>query len=380
MGYTALIFEDDMVVSRSLLINVDWGRFDFSDQLTATNVPDGQLLFEMQKIDLVLCDIEVIGGTGLDLLKWARENGYETEFIFLTNYAEFSYAQEAIKYGANDYILKTEPMEIIERAVERSAARIKHKRNVSADNQITRLAQGVYGNVSPKDSPFIGMIADYDLEEWERCLLDAEKIKLLDNIKNYFDNAQIVKTRYSADTSFLISFRHDFVRMAKEALSDLGIQPDAVFAGELTTELYEKSVKSTFDMIKWLSHFIDAIIICLDKNSGGITLIKKVKSYIRENYSNDINRQNIASVVSVNSDYLSRLFNKQVGVSIPEYIAGVRIEHAKRLMLSDLPVSNIALEVGIENFSYFSKLFKKYTGMTPTEYKKSLSSSAESCE
>jgi len=370
MEYTVLIFEDDVTVSRSLLINIDWNQFNVTKHLTADNVPDGRRLFQENTIHLVLCDIEVIGGTGLELLKWAREHEYDTEFVFLTNYAEFSYAQEAIKLGGNDYILKTEPMDVIESAVERSIMRIEHQNSRNQMNNDTDAKKFSEQKDFLNDDSFREISIEPNWKEWKWYILNSEKIKLLDDIKNYFYKAQMTMPIHSG---FLALFHHDFIRMTNEILHDFDIQLSAQFDNEMLAELYNNATVSVFDMIKWLSRFIDRVIICLDEKKSCETIIEKAKSFIQENYTNDINRQNIASALSVNSDYLSRLFNKQIGVSIPEYISGLRIEHAKQLMITNMPVSNIAIEVGIVNFSYFSKIFKKYTGVSPTEYKKNLS-------
>ena len=356
MGYTVLIFEDDMIISRSLLVNIDWGRFHITNHLTAAKVSDGCLLFEGNKIDLVLCDIEVIGGTGLDLLKWSKANGYETEFIFLTNYAEFSYAQEVIQFGGNDYILKTEPLDAVEDAVERAITRIEHK---LSGNQTVLPKQPVISDDKADAS-------EVRWKEWERFLFYAEKLKLLDAVKTFFEEA---RGKSKIDLEFLTSFQNKFIQMMQKTLIELDIQEETLLDKHLV-DLYRNSTVSVFDMIKWLSYYVDRFIMYLEEKNSGGKLIKQVKSFIKENYARDISRQDIASAVNVNADYLSRLFNKQVGVSIPEYIAGIRMERAKQLMSTELTISEIAVKVGFYNFSYFSRIFKKYTGVSPSEYKK----------
>lgn len=68
--------------------------------------------------------------------------------------------------------------------------------------------------------------------------------------------------------------------------------------------------------------------------------------------------------------YISRIFLKETGVSLPNYIAERRMEKAKEyLEYSGLPVSRIATEVGYNNFSYFSKTFRDLVGCTPNEYR-----------
>lgn len=99
--------------------------------------------------------------------------------------------------------------------------------------------------------------------------------------------------------------------------------------------------------------------------------ISRVKAYIEENLSREISRNELAAAVYLHPDYLSHFFKEKTGMSISDYIADVRIEHAKnQLLTTEKPVSAIAFESGYSNMAYFSKIFKRATGLTPTEYRK----------
>lgn len=79
----------------------------------------------------------------------------------------------------------------------------------------------------------------------------------------------------------------------------------------------------------------------------------------------------IANSVGANASYLSHQFNQEVGISIPEYIARMRVEEAQNLLLSsvDFPVGQIAAAVGFQDVNYFSKIFKRIAGCTPSAYR-----------
>lgn len=73
----------------------------------------------------------------------------------------------------------------------------------------------------------------------------------------------------------------------------------------------------------------------------------------------------------MNPAYLSRLFRRETGFSLTDYLVRLRITKAKaELEKTNNRVSDVALNVGYANFSHFSKLFKKMTGLTPQEYRK----------
>jgi two-component system response regulator YesN len=99
--------------------------------------------------------------------------------------------------------------------------------------------------------------------------------------------------------------------------------------------------------------------------------VVKVLQFIEKNVNLDLNRDEIAEQVYLNPAYLSRLFRKETGKSLTDYMSELRVEKAKRqLENSNIKISDIAVSVGYSNFSHFSQLFKKLTGMSPQEYRK----------
>lgn len=106
------------------------------------------------------------------------------------------------------------------------------------------------------------------------------------------------------------------------------------------------------------------------QKKGSQSIVKKIKEYIDCNLDKDITRESLAKSVFLNPDYLSRIFKKEIGESIGNYIISKRMETAKEyLEKTNEPVNAVAVKVGYDNFSYFSKVFKNYVGTTPKEYK-----------
>lgn len=99
-------------------------------------------------------------------------------------------------------------------------------------------------------------------------------------------------------------------------------------------------------------------------------LMKTAINYIVKNYANNITLDDVANEVHLNPAYFSTLFKKEVGNSFKEYLNMIRIEESKRLLTnSSYSIVDIAVAVGFEDQSYFSKVFKKYTGITPKQYR-----------
>lgn len=116
---------------------------------------------------------------------------------------------------------------------------------------------------------------------------------------------------------------------------------------------------------------------CISASSftcGGISpAIAQAISYCNENYALSITLEELAQLTNLNKSYFSQLFHKEVGIPFGDYLKSVRIKNAQ-LLLRDgsRSMSDIAELVGFANQNYFTKVFKKDTGMTPSQYRASL--------
>jgi len=106
-------------------------------------------------------------------------------------------------------------------------------------------------------------------------------------------------------------------------------------------------------------------------NSKSIKLIlRNALDYIHEHYSEQLTLNDVAEHVYVSPSYLSRMFKKELGKNFVDYLNGLRIEKAKELLMDPrYKTYEVAEIVGIPDAHYFSRLFKKYEGVSPTEYR-----------
>lgn len=105
----------------------------------------------------------------------------------------------------------------------------------------------------------------------------------------------------------------------------------------------------------------------VDSNSD---YVKTVSDFIKANYMRKISVKDIADTINLNSRYLSRIFKKEKGMTIQEYILKQKFSKAKNLLAMGFTVSETALTVGYTDQFTFSKIFKKHTGVSPSEYMK----------
>jgi two-component system response regulator YesN len=108
--------------------------------------------------------------------------------------------------------------------------------------------------------------------------------------------------------------------------------------------------------------------ITVDEQSS--TPIKKALDYIEKNYEKEISVSEIASTFGIGANYFSTVFKKMVNMTYTEYVQARRIDKAKKLLRgTDMPIQNIADEVGYSDYFHFEKLFKREVGETPGKYR-----------
>ena len=101
--------------------------------------------------------------------------------------------------------------------------------------------------------------------------------------------------------------------------------------------------------------------------------VEEMAKYIQNNYKKNLTLDEIASYVYLSTSYASRVFKKVKGISIVEYISQVRIEKAKQLLENPhYQIEEIAENVGYTDAGYFTKVFRKHEGVTPSQYRQSV--------
>lgn len=251
--YKVLLVDDEVVAVNALNRRVEWSKFDIGEVQVANSMAQAQALFQASPFDLMLCDIEMPQGSGLELFEWVKLHYPETECIFVTCHPDFDYVRRAMQLGSMDYVLKP---------------------------------------------------IDYD--------------ELNDILKN-----------------------------AVERLKRKGLPVDRAADAVLQT------------------------IIGKEKDKGGPSVTSKVRQYILEHISEAIHVDDIARAVHHNPQYLMRVFKKETGLPILEYITAERMRIAQDLLLrTDLSINRVAESVGYENYSYFIKMIKRHTGLTPVAFRR----------
>ena len=252
-----LLVDDDRFVIAALQKGIAWESLGINKVFTAGEINQAKEIMASEKIDLLLSDIDMPHGSGLELLSYLREHGNKVPTIFLTNYADFSYAQKAIELKSFHYFLK--PIDYAE---------------------LTRIIKKAIKEAYEKDS-----------------------------VKN-------------------------------DASSNSYDDPGAEF---------------------------------LMPTSDTENAQKALLAYVDEHFREEISREQLSEMFFFDPDYITKIFKKETGLSYKNYVIEKRLALAKKLLKeTDYPINSVALSVGYDNYSYFTRLFKKSFGITPVEYRSSL--------
>ncbi|MDF2908894.1 MAG: response regulator containing CheY-like receiver domain and AraC-type DNA-binding domain, partial [Herbinix sp.] len=130
-----LIVDDDITTVEVIKDSIHWGEVGIDAVYTAYNVPNARKVLADQKVDIIISDIEMPQETGLDLLKWVREEKLECEFLLLTCHEKFSYATNAIHYDAAAYLTKPFDLAIMELNLQKIITKLRQKRDLQKNSE-----------------------------------------------------------------------------------------------------------------------------------------------------------------------------------------------------------------------------------------------------
>ena len=107
------------------------------------------------------------------------------------------------------------------------------------------------------------------------------------------------------------------------------------------------------------------------RKESSLSVIEKAKSYINDHFQKDISLDEVSKEVNVSPYYFSKLFKEETGQNYIEYMTEIRINKAKELLSqgNETSMKEICISCGYQDPNYFSRIFKKTVGLTPTEYR-----------
>lgn len=221
-----------------------------------------------------------------------------------------------------------------------------------------------------ESAAFLTAVLEYREERFEQALPTLNVEEIARCIREMYS-----KAFYGIEEDSLLYYKLFMTLVDKiwHYLSSIGIceESEEEFKARFVQAYVEAAVTTAYPRI--LCRAIEEMIRSnsLAEQTRAAPAIRIVKRYIRENYQEDISLSMLAELVNISPVYLSRLFKKEEGINFIDYLNQYRIEVAKKL-LQDIRynIIEVADLSGFHNTKYFSKIFKKAVGITPSEYRK----------
>lgn len=203
-----------------------------------------------------------------------------------------------------------------------------------------------------------------------RSLLDSIytcNLQLLDDAIHSFE-----QWLYGTPSLTLYDIRHIFSQLLGDVLRILyerQSQKELINQG-ISLMQDSSDATSPLELAKSFFSFCHQVCASFQRTSSTEDIIRQAQQYIQTRYREDITLKKLAELYYLNISYFSLSFKSVTGKNFNEYLTSVRMEHAKQFLQDkNMKINEAARMAGYEDMSYFGKLFRKYTGMTPKEYR-----------
>jgi two-component system response regulator YesN len=216
-----------------------------------------------------------------------------------------------------------------------------------------------------------------NFKDWEALLEAGKRSELNQRINEVFARLK----EETADYRHLEALYYGLVHTVYNVFQKKNISMQEVYTSGDWRDV-QSITKSLVRSELWASNFLRTALDYLSDHSKDVSsVVSKVIQFIDRRLSDDFCREDIAAHVYLNAAYLSRLFKKETGMSLSDYIMDVRVKKAKMLLeKTNMKISDVAQQVGYVHFSHFSKMFKRATGLAPYEFRRKLRAVGSSSE
>ena len=416
-----ILIADDEKYERDSVVAII--QENFKDKLSISEAKNGREAIELAeqfRPEIVIMDIKMPGINGIKAIEEIKKIAPSTYFIMLTAYDYFDFAVEAVKLNVKEYLLKPfGRIELISKIndaiVNVSKEKAKRRSDIENEEKINNLIGILENELSYSiinntlESVDTGMYMSYLNLDFNNGF--SLVIKIINggesNIKNNLKLSvgqyinEFLKLRHNAIgtyrfTESLVYFMQidEYRNKSEEVIENIKIASDIKREVERYFNIQIKigigncykginSMSKSYEEANYtlnysgesgVTHFsaINENIYSKYQNIDGnkTKLFKKVEQYILDNIKEELDLEGISNNFNLSPYYFSRSFKEIMGCNLTDYINTVRIKKAKELLKkNEMTIKEIGYEVGYSDPNYFSKVFKKYEGYTPTVYK-----------
>ncbi len=311
-----------------------------------------------QAVDILIANVRMPHMDGIELLQAIRSQNLHTRCILLANRKDFSCVSKAIPLDIENFLVTPLDPQMLLDALLGAVHKIIHTQNAPASGNAG--SSGLTGrNASP-------ILINHS---FEKHMVNQEYTHCMAYLDNLFSTA-------AAETNAIpASLRNHVVELVVciiNVLRNCNIEVTDIIGDD--SDLFHKILRfqDIQELYAWMKNFLRAAVEALEsKNMRFSPCISRVVSHIEKNFAQDISLKTMAYDLNINAAYLGQLFKLETGQLFSVYLNRIRIDHAKKLLLqTNCTLSEVSLQCGYANISYFYNIFKKFTGQTPSQYRK----------
>lgn len=325
--YKILIVDDEMIFRRGIRLMLQKSDFQIGQISEAVDGCEAMELLEHDNFDIVITDIRMPRMDGLMLCRSIRDRGMRPSIVILSGYDDFKYAQAAIQYGVSDYVLKP----VSQKKLYEVLREVMQKREEGG----SRLAY------EKMDSLVTGLTEALWNQDRDSCFRIAREAK-----------ASLSGAGQNAGNQVL---REVLLNTAGKLSRQLGTQlpTDAFEEHAFEERSFEENLELLWNMVN-------------NRKSHG--LLETVREYLLANPS--MSQEELCGLLGFTSSHFSSIFKEKTGKKFVDYRTELRMEAARRqLCIPSKTVTQVAAEVGYNDYSHFSKIFKSFYGKTPAQFR-----------
>ncbi|MDQ0091321.1 two-component system response regulator YesN [Paenibacillus anaericanus] len=408
----ALVVDDEYLVRMGITQTIDWAEYNVEIVGEASNGEEGLELALLHRPDVIITDIRMPFMNGLEFIEKIRVTDPLVGIVVLSGYDEFQYAQAAIRYGASTYLLKPINIEELAATVRNIGNEIlekkkHHQHYAQLRGEISSISKQFWQDLLHGQLQGANIIAektnllDLQLEPGDVviplaialspsnlppevpiwiALLEAAVTELLEghsfDLLSLFHDSNlqsviVVRTRETEEA--ITATRKLGKQLCEWSMQSLG-QSLSVGIGKPANNWHdlEGSYRQAVLAAQRASSSFERVLYA-DEDAGARCRreIREALAFIREHYAENITVDMVATAVFVSPTHLMHLFRKDLNKTFYECLTEYRIEEAKRMLRNPMyRVYEVGNQVGFTDSKYFSQIFKKMTGIPPSEYAK----------
>lgn len=380
-----VVVDDERTIREGLNRTIS-GAFADVRVSTAASAAEALAILVRERVHVVFLDIMMPGMNGLELLAKARGTYKGIQWIVVSAHSEFAYAQEALRLGAKDYILKPFGKEHIVKLVTELLAEWRKAEHETVDPGLLEQNLNYL-----REAVFRRWIQGLDIGRFDLSSIRDEytsfhllAVKLESNpelsLRNFI--VENVMTEYIQQNGkgFIINMDDDFLvgivtlKDGREAAAfKSGAESHLNICLKVPYQLYMSDLMEDFYAIPAKIRKIHTTRSGEAEEvsqEGKSDMIDIAIQYMKRSYRENLSLELVSSIVYLNPVYFSKLFKQKTGTGYKEYLTNLRMERAKELLANpDLSVTKIAELAGYPDVRHFTQVFRKHYNCTPSHFR-----------